>query len=381
MLKELLTERAAAAAADRRVGARGAHRGRQHPAQRLPRHLRQHPEGAGVVLGAAAQPRHAARRDAQRCSSSSEGLRYALVVHAGFKLRDAEVTRLPGDRPQRRVARSPDPRRRGVGAGSRDCCERASRRRARRAGGGDAALVQRSVAARASSPPTRRSWSAAGTGHGGADRHRRGRGDRAHAVRGRAPIWPTARPRRALSRRARRRSAGAGAPLPPLSDPGARRRRRAGAERPDHAARARRRDHRHVDGDRRRQRARGQRARAAQPASRRPRRRAPSPRTRSASRTSSWRPCRTKSARRSTRCSAGPRSCSAARSMPPMLTRALQVIDRNAVGADPAHRRHARHGADHERQAAPRDAAGRSRRHRAQPPSTSSRPTAVGQGT
>ena len=40
-LKELLTERAGAAAADRRVGARGAHRGRQHPAQRLPGHLRQ----------------------------------------------------------------------------------------------------------------------------------------------------------------------------------------------------------------------------------------------------------------------------------------------------------------------------------------------------
>ena len=45
-----------------------------------------------------------------------EGLRYALVVHAGFRLRDAEVTRLSGDRAERRVARSADSRGRGLGS-------------------------------------------------------------------------------------------------------------------------------------------------------------------------------------------------------------------------------------------------------------------------
>ena len=45
-----------------------------------------------------------------------EGLRYALVVHAGFRLRDTEVTRLPRHRPERRVARSADSRGRSLGA-------------------------------------------------------------------------------------------------------------------------------------------------------------------------------------------------------------------------------------------------------------------------
>ena len=58
-----------------------------------------------------------------------EGVRYALVVHAGFKLRDAEVTRLPRHRAQRRVARSADPRGRGLGASTEPVSDPETRRR------------------------------------------------------------------------------------------------------------------------------------------------------------------------------------------------------------------------------------------------------------
>ena len=38
------------------------------------------------------EPRHAVRRSSSSLIVNREGLRYALVVHAGFRLRDAEVT-------------------------------------------------------------------------------------------------------------------------------------------------------------------------------------------------------------------------------------------------------------------------------------------------
>ena len=96
-------------------------------------------QGAGLVLGAAPEPRERRRDPASRCWSTSEGLRYALVVHAGFRLRDAEVTRLPGDRAERRVARPPDSRGRRVGAARRGDDDAGRRHRSagdRRAAGG-----------------------------------------------------------------------------------------------------------------------------------------------------------------------------------------------------------------------------------------------------
>ena len=72
-------------------------------------------QGAGVVLGAAPEPRHVCAI-LESLLINREGMRYALVVHAGFRLRDAEVTRLPGDRAERGVARPADPRGRGLGA-------------------------------------------------------------------------------------------------------------------------------------------------------------------------------------------------------------------------------------------------------------------------
>src|SRR6185436_7802146 len=55
-------ERARAAAGARRVRARSVDRGRQHPAQCLPRHLRQPVEGAAVVFGAGHRHRQHPRR-------------------------------------------------------------------------------------------------------------------------------------------------------------------------------------------------------------------------------------------------------------------------------------------------------------------------------
>ena len=66
-------QRAGAAADDRRLGARSDHRGRQHPAQRLPRHVRQHAQGAGVVLGAAPDARNAGGRGRARSRSTAKG--------------------------------------------------------------------------------------------------------------------------------------------------------------------------------------------------------------------------------------------------------------------------------------------------------------------
>ena len=86
--------------ADRRAGAAArlerrrakSDRGRQHPAQRLHRHVRQHARGAVSF----SVPRHRRRRRCARdrvaCSISGDALRYALVVTAGFRLRDAAVT-------------------------------------------------------------------------------------------------------------------------------------------------------------------------------------------------------------------------------------------------------------------------------------------------
>ena len=137
--------------------------------------------------------------------------------------------------------------------------------------------------------------------------------DRAAALRGRVPISSRAASTRTY------RAALAGEPrvlahrfhryLIP-GRPGA----RAGAERAHRAARGRRRGRRHDHRHRRRERARRERARAAQPDRDRRSGARASPKKRSASRTSSSPRCRTRSARRSTPCSAGRRSCSAARS-------------------------------------------------------------------
>ena len=144
------------------------------------------------------------------------------------------------------------------------------------------------------------------------------------------------------------------APLPPLPHRLASAAARERAERADCSARGGRRHRRHHRDRRGRERARRERARDAPPDRRRGSGARAWPRRRCGSRTSSWRRCRTRSARRSTPCSAGRKILLGRQVDPAMLTRALQVIDRNAVGADAADRRHARHGAHHERQAAAR---------------------------
>ena len=83
-------QRAGAAALDRRVGARGDHRGRQHPAQRVPGHLRQPAERAGVVLGAA--PEHRERRRDSRVAAGQP---------AGHPLRAGRARRVPAARCRR----------------------------------------------------------------------------------------------------------------------------------------------------------------------------------------------------------------------------------------------------------------------------------------
>ena len=116
MLKELLTNEPALPLSIDASAREVHHRGRQHPAQRLPRHVRQ--------PAATSRCRSRCRTSASRALGAileslrvnREGVQYALVVHAGFKLRDAEVTRLPGHRAERRLARSPDSRGRGLGA-------------------------------------------------------------------------------------------------------------------------------------------------------------------------------------------------------------------------------------------------------------------------
>ena len=87
-----------------------------------------------------------------------EGVRYALVVHAGFKLARRRGPRLPGDRPERRVARPPDSRRRRLGAASTvtSSLNGAIARPVRRARSGTGS---RSCPTAAFSSPTRRSSS------------------------------------------------------------------------------------------------------------------------------------------------------------------------------------------------------------------------------
>src|SRR5262249_31956546 len=85
-----------------------------HPPERLPRHVRQSPESAGVVLGPASQ--HRERRGAARIAPRQS---------AGHPLRADRPRRLPparyagdgvlDDRPQRRVAGPADPGGRGLG--------------------------------------------------------------------------------------------------------------------------------------------------------------------------------------------------------------------------------------------------------------------------
>ena len=173
-----------------------------------------------------------------------EGLRYALVVQAGFKLQGRRGHRLPRHRAERGVARSADPRRRGMGSTARDRRDRAaSSEQPDHPDRGDAAVVRRARRARGSSRPTTalviRSWNRWLEQHTGLARAEViGR----PLLRG-VPGPRHARLRVALPRRADRRSAAPGAPLPPLSD--RRPRRRGDAERAHRAARGRRRHRRH----------------------------------------------------------------------------------------------------------------------------------------
>ena len=66
-------QRAGAAARDRPVGARSRDRDWQHPPQRLPGHVRQSAEGAGVVLGAASDAGHASKAWSVRLRSIARG--------------------------------------------------------------------------------------------------------------------------------------------------------------------------------------------------------------------------------------------------------------------------------------------------------------------